>query len=256
MKLTGVLSRRVALTICESPSDSLSPLVRVEDGCRVVCASEIKRGTTIYVGAPILVYNMLTDTDEGVIHSLSTQSDDKIDYLMRVLGDHYPRSPLLLHSLSILNKKIKSNSFGHCGKMYLYGLCSKFNHSCDPNCFISVATGSSQSRIITLENVSPGEECRICYTPLVVGQKDVSSRRRILSAFCGFVCSCDSCASGREIPDFVASQKKYLATGRIGHCYGCQTPSVVNRCSRCKKATYCDEVCQRRDWPRHKAICS
>lgn len=39
---------------------------------------------------------------------------------------------------------------------------------------------------------------------------------------------------------------------------GCRTCNNVNaalRCSACKSVTYCNENCQRTDWPKHKKFC-
>jgi MYND finger len=33
-------------------------------------------------------------------------------------------------------------------------------------------------------------------------------------------------------------------------------PQDVMRCSRCKKAAYCNRECQKKDWPRHKLQCA
>eukprot|EP00004_Rigifila_ramosa_P018775 TRINITY_DN470_c0_g1_i6.p1 TRINITY_DN470_c0_g1~~TRINITY_DN470_c0_g1_i6.p1 ORF type:complete len:1007 (-),score=229.61 TRINITY_DN470_c0_g1_i6:88-3000(-) len=36
---------------------------------------------------------------------------------------------------------------------------------------------------------------------------------------------------------------------------GCSKPAS-NQCSRCRKAFYCDDVCQRADWAKHKPLCA
>ncbi|KAH9424560.1 Ankyrin repeat and MYND domain-containing protein 2 [Dermatophagoides pteronyssinus] len=39
-------------------------------------------------------------------------------------------------------------------------------------------------------------------------------------------------------------------------CFTCSEFNPNKRCSRCKKATYCDERCQRLHWPVHKRVCN
>lgn len=41
-----------------------------------------------------------------------------------------------------------------------------------------------------------------------------------------------------------------------GHCCGnCDAPSAEMRCSRCREEWYCDAVCQRAAWPKHRPYC-
>ena len=39
-------------------------------------------------------------------------------------------------------------------------------------------------------------------------------------------------------------------------CSNQMLPDNVMRCSRCKKAAYCNRECQKKDWPRHKLQCT
>ncbi|UXI19166.1 GPCR-like protein family B [Sarcoptes scabiei] len=38
-------------------------------------------------------------------------------------------------------------------------------------------------------------------------------------------------------------------------CFTCSEIKPKKRCSKCKQATYCDELCQRLHWPQHKSVC-
>ena len=38
-------------------------------------------------------------------------------------------------------------------------------------------------------------------------------------------------------------------------CWSCHRAGALLVCSRCRSASYCAVVCQRRDWPQHKGIC-
>ncbi len=38
-------------------------------------------------------------------------------------------------------------------------------------------------------------------------------------------------------------------------CQYCGTTKKLQRCSGCKKTTYCSADCQKTDWPQHKPIC-
>lgn len=35
----------------------------------------------------------------------------------------------------------------------------------------------------------------------------------------------------------------------------CQKLSATQRCGKCREAIYCNQACQRGDWPRHKTVC-
>jgi hypothetical protein len=39
-------------------------------------------------------------------------------------------------------------------------------------------------------------------------------------------------------------------------CLACFNPTPTKRCRACKLAMYCNAVCQRRDWIRHKTLCA
>eukprot|EP01083_Nonionella_stella_P073740 199599_1 len=39
------------------------------------------------------------------------------------------------------------------------------------------------------------------------------------------------------------------------HCNHCSQPSVSSRCGACKKVYYCNQICQRNDWKKHKKQC-
>jgi hypothetical protein len=45
---------------------------------------------------------------------------------------------------------------------------------------------------------------------------------------------------------------------RFGACVACRKTVLCakNLCSRCQQARYCGSVCQRRDWPQHKKVCT
>ena len=38
-------------------------------------------------------------------------------------------------------------------------------------------------------------------------------------------------------------------------CRGCGRERVPKLCGQCRETPYCDERCQRLDWPRHKLEC-
>lgn len=47
-----------------------------------------------------------------------------------------------------------------------------------------------------------------------------------------------------------------VQTNQNAECNQChQMPKKLERCSGCKKVKYCNKVCQKAAWPRHKHIC-
>jgi MYND finger len=45
--------------------------------------------------------------------------------------------------------------------------------------------------------------------------------------------------------------------GVVAHlCHVCKRICAAKKCQRCHKTVYCDEHCQRYDWPQHKQTCT
>ncbi|CAE6456718.1 unnamed protein product [Rhizoctonia solani] len=59
----------------------------------------------------------------------------------------------------------------------------------------------------------------------------------------------------RLVPQVTALSTQYLTS----HCSGCHEEQKPNRpllrCQRCKVLSYCDQACQKYDWPLHKLEC-
>eukprot|EP00800_Vazella_pourtalesii_P021923 TRINITY_DN8338_c0_g1_i1.p1 TRINITY_DN8338_c0_g1~~TRINITY_DN8338_c0_g1_i1.p1 ORF type:complete len:427 (+),score=101.73 TRINITY_DN8338_c0_g1_i1:125-1405(+) len=68
-------------------------------------------------------------------------------------------------------------------------------------------------------------------------------------------------STDRREPGDIMFQDRALATCVVqgfqqSTCHFClKSPLVLRRCSVCKRARYCDELCQKRDWCLHSAEC-
>lgn len=76
----------------------------------------------------------------------------------------------------------------------IFEVCSRFNHSCTPNCKASYDSNSSQLRIFALRTIEVGEELFTSY----ISRKDLfgstrKNRQRILSVGWHFDCICSTC---------------------------------------------------------------
>jgi hypothetical protein len=47
-------------------------------------------------------------------------------------------------------------------------------------------------------------------------------------------------------------EKRAKDMNKAGICFVCRKENSKNKCSRCKKVSYCGTACQRKDWKRHK----
>lgn len=68
-------------------------------------------------------------------------------------------------------------------------LVGSLNHSCDPNVFVAFPEGNCTAHIVTLREVSEGEEVCVAYIDV---DEPVDVRRRALLEH-GFVCQCAKC---------------------------------------------------------------
>lgn len=49
---------------------------------------------------------------------------------------------------------------------------------------------------------------------------------------------------------------KSMSMDESNHCFTCWEFNPDKRCSKCKVATYCDQICQKMHWPVHKTMCN
>lgn len=76
----------------------------------------------------------------------------------------------------------------------IFTLQSCFNHSCDPNAYVSY-TGTHEIAVVAKRDISPGEEVTITYIPdLFLVVEDASARRKRLAQYY-FVCECARCVA-------------------------------------------------------------
>ncbi len=41
----------------------------------------------------------------------------------------------------------------------------------------------------------------------------------------------------------------------LGECGSCSSIALVRACTRCRKVAYCNSVCQKADWGKHRMVC-
>lgn len=93
-----------------------------------------------------------------------------------------------------MQKAFKENSFCLAAHPLAHGLfviCSRFNHSCIPNCKIPFHEGKTQSQAYATRVIMPGEELTMCYLPdfemRTTGERIARLR---------FECDCKACSIG------------------------------------------------------------
>lgn len=97
----------------------------------------------------------------------------------------------------------------------VYAVASLFNHSCDPNCFLSFV-GNPQSccaKVVVrvIRPIVAGEELTIAYGGLTrFKSHSKSSRVHLLHKRYGFLCRCDSCVNDVDDPVTVEEKEKYV----------------------------------------------
>ena len=60
---------------------------------------------------------------------------------------------------------------------------------------------------------------------------------------------------GKLIGQLRAAMQQWQDPRTTKRCEWCGTVQAVNKCSRCKKARYCESSCQVASWPVHKHCC-
>lgn len=117
---------------------------------------------------------------------------------------------------------------------------SMFNHSCTPNCQVSIVPGAY--RITATSDIKQGAE--VCYSYVHL-QQPVASRHRELARSFLFSCPCSSLPP----PSLPLSP-------RAEACSFCGAAAAGLRlCSRCRGAAYCGAPCQKAAWGAHKRAC-
>lgn len=97
----------------------------------------------------------------------------------------------------------------------VYAVASLFNHSCDPNCFLSFV-GNPQSccaKVVVraIRPIVPGEELSIAYGGLTrFKSHSKSSRIHLLHKRYGFRCRCDPCVNDVDDPVTSEEKEKYV----------------------------------------------
>lgn len=54
------------------------------------------------------------------------------------------------------------------------------------------------------------------------------------------------------VQEAVDHVSKYETSMQCGHC---TLKGATRMCGRCKKVSYCDQECQKKDWASHKKVC-
>ncbi|KAJ3232581.1 Deformed epidermal autoregulatory factor 1 [Chytriomyces hyalinus] len=189
--------------------------------------------------------------------------------MMRKTLEGDTRAAKPVSDAEFMNAKIDSNAFcGPDGSMRLGPSVTRFNHSCDPNAIVRYVYEETVYKhrqgyrkdgfavVYACKDISAGEEICYQYNPYAHDM---------------FSCTCPMTMAQRHQlqdnnaqvvgpPIFEANRSflescisKYLddKEGTCAHC-GNQVQSV---CTGCETVSYCNAVCQKGDWPRHKAIC-
>lgn len=84
---------------------------------------------------------------------------------------------------------------GEATEMGVFYECSRINHSCRPNAQNQWCSRLGSMTIHAIDDIKPGEEITISYTPDVMTSAE--RRQRLLTRF-GFLCTCSLCSSSPQ----------------------------------------------------------
>lgn len=268
-------ARMCDLKINYSPNETLHSSLEVVDMCRVIAKGDIPKNTLLYSGDAIMTYRRLKPEMTALLCSLRSLDMSELYILHRVLDDLYPReqndlreylsrkyqgiSKEFVESITrgdcfenIIEAKAMANCFSSSEEyLCVYGLGSKFNHSCTPNC-CNFTNRDHTLRITAIRDIKKGEECTITYEHVILDVKDPSLRKKLMLRDHYFICECPSCTTNARTDN--SAYSSYMLSV-LRQCVCCLEFSLLYRCGRCKKSSYCSKTCQREHWNIHRLVC-
>ena len=197
----------------------------------------------IYTGTPYLTWN---DCEEGLLYSILYLPEGELEEILTRTANLYPHNRsqlkkvlismyqpsathlkvLLKQPESLLMSILRTNRIKISTERYgLFPSASKFNHSCDPNCTVTI--NGETITITPIKEISPNQECTISYWEGIGKIRDLNTRSAIIMRRGLFRCKCSLCQA---------------------HCRMCLSTSNLKECSRCKTTFYCSLKCQLKDW--------
>ncbi|CAH6419461.1 Hypothetical protein POVN_LOCUS739 [uncultured virus] len=263
--------------------------VEVEGGCRIVATQDIKAGSVIYTGQPLIKFEMKEDDPLGLgLQMLSNATKDKLlaltsglspsteeDIIKRInwlgSGLSTERTKNLAHEPNVvLTTRVSMNQFhpeGDVRTLYLIG--SKFNHSCAPSCY-NLFDSDHVMSMYAMRDLVKGDECSFMYfagDPEVTVAQDAECRRAFIMKRMGFLCTCIAC-TGKTQLRYTDLMRHFPGSGGVhglarmatilmdAHC--CRRCGVKGSktCVQCKAVIYCSKTCQRLHWRTHKKQCT
>lgn len=173
------------------------------------------------------------------------------------------RSYELLAS-TLYNNCFFSSEEGGCSDLYYH--ISFINHSCRPNCIMTNTPTKDAMVIYPIRDIKEGEEITISYSMAEVLHPGPEGYRPLLKERYFFDCNCGQChnpmtvaeykpSNSRTVGSFSHSVALTLERSAAKKCMNCSKGGCESRCSRCKKAYYCNSQCLSSNWPIHKNIC-
>ena len=147
----------------------------------------IKAKNNIKSGTIVLIEHVIAHRDIAMIHNTLVHCD-------KLREDLCPRKNECPTTKELITKKIRENMFVFSNNLCVLGdMCSKFNHSCNPNCFITCVDSIQDKNseyccefygIYVIKKIKKGEELFLDYSN---GHK---SHHEKYSKYFGLVCDC------------------------------------------------------------------
>jgi len=177
----------------DAPSYKVVPLEG--RGLGAVATRKLQPGELIITETPVLAYG--DDFGPAELERQFSALDEETRESVLALHDSY-----MLDGEKSLEGIVRTNSYARNSDSadgLLCPRCSRFNHSCSPNCEQSYNEEASEMRIYASSEIEAGTELCVFYTEV---RQPRAERLQALQASFGFVCRCDACsAPSRESDD-------------------------------------------------------
>lgn len=249
-------------------SYSQSNSITIENNTRMMALQHIPKNTIILSEYPVVTHNIKDAVDNmefyNALIKLSPEEKCKLEQLLilypntqeeiqQMIEQRYAEASANVANILECRLDIiyRCNRFEKLNKAFVYIIMSKINHSCMPNC-CHIINNNGLVKLLTIKDISAGEECCIGYSIECIFMKDKAERVKFMEKEHFFTCNCVACVKDIDPISILSSFKSIKG---MKYCSNCGEKTKVFLCSKCKTVGYCDALCQKQHFSIHKNIC-